>query len=494
MTIVSTPLGEIQGKAGDGFERYAGIRYAQAPAGQLRFKAPVPVEPWDGVYDGTRYGASSPQVIAAASALFGERPGPAMSEDCLFLNVYTPKADDGRRPVMVWIHGGAYVGGSGDIYHGASFCRRGDVVVVTLNYRLGLLGFLPIDALDHEYAGAGNNGIRDQIEALRWVQQNITAFGGDPDNVTIFGESAGAGSVMALLAAPEAEGLFHKAIAQSPPTGFGPAVEPERLCREVLNAAGVASLDELLSTPVERILAAQESVLGASGIKVDPEKVAVTGGDIGLHPVVDGVVIHDRVADVLRAKGEGNVPLLTGTNLDEGTLFSMLLPTSLSDDDLVERLESQVPDAKRIVREHRARVGPGRPLVPELMTEAVFRIPTLQAVDAQVESGAPAWVYLFTWPTPVMGGMFGATHALEIPFVWGFVDRPGWSAFVGPDAPVHVSDAMHEAWIRFAREGDPGAQWPRYDSERRPTMVFDTEIRVEDDPVSAIRKAWYSEA
>ena len=494
MTIVSTPLGEVQGKAGDGWERYAGIRYAQPPVGELRFKAPVPVEPWEGVYDGTRYGASSHQNVADASALFGDRPGPEMSEDCLFLNVYTPKADDGRRPVMVWIHGGAYVGGSGDIYHGSSFCRRGDVVIVTLNYRLGLLGFLPLDAMDAEYAGAGNNGIRDQIEALHWVQRNISAFGGDPDNVTIFGESAGAGSVMALLAAPEAEGLFHKAIAQSPPTGFGPSHEPERLCRQVIDAVGGGGVEDLISAPVEGILRAQEALFGAAGINVEPEKLSVNGGDIGLHPVVDGVVIHERVADVLGAKGASSVPLITGTNLDEGTLFSMLLPTGMSDDAIVDRLEAQVPDAKRIIKEHRANATPGRALPVDLMTEAIFRIPTLQAVDALVESGGKAWVYLFTWPTPVFGGGFGSTHALEIPFVWGFVERPGWNAFVGPNPPVALSDRMHETWIQFARTGDPGPDWPVYDSARRPTMVFDEQVRIEDDPVADIRKAWYSEA
>lgn len=495
MTTIKTPLGRVQGTERDGYERYAGIRFAKPPIGDRRFRAPEPVDAWEGVLDATHYGASAPQVVdGPASALFGDRPGPQVDEDCLFLNVFTPKADDRRRPVMVWIHGGAYVSGSGDIYHGSSFCRRGDVVVVTLNYRLGALGFLPVDALDASYAGASNNGIRDQIEALRWVQHNIAAFGGDPDNVTIFGESAGGGSVMALLAAPEANGLFHKAIAQSPPTGFGPANAAEKLTRSFMNQAGVKTVSELAAAPLEDILAAQEKAVGAAGIKVDADKVEFGGAERSFRPVVDGVVIKQTVADVLAAKGSAAVPLIVGTNRDEGTLFSMLLPLSLSADDLLERLEHQVPDAKRVVKAHQANAVEGRSLVVDMMTEGVFRIPTLRAVDALVEAGGKAWVYHFTWPTPVLGGAFGATHALEIPFVFGFAGHPGWAALLGSDPPVALGDAMHQAWIDFAHSSDPGLDWPTYDTERRPTMVFGETIGVENDPVGDIRAAWYADA
>lgn len=495
MTTIQTPLGRVQGTARTGYERYAGIRYAKPPIGARRFRAPEPVEPWEGVLDATHYGPSAPQVIdrAAGAVLFGDRPGPEVSEDCLYLNVFTPKADDGRRPVMVWIHGGAYVGGSGDVYHGSSFCRKGDVVVVTLNYRLGALGFLPLDALDPDFAGAGNNGIRDQIEALRWVKRNIASFGGDPDNVTIFGESAGAGSVMALLAAPEAKGLFHKAIAQSPPTGFGPPKGADELCRSFIDKVGGQSVRDLVDAPLEAIMAAQEAVVGAAGIKVDPDKVTLDGSERGFHPVVDGVVIHQRVADALADQGRSAVPLIVGTNRDEGTLFSMLLPLSLTAEDLLDRLEHQVPDAKSVVKAHESRATPGRSLVVDMMTEGVFRIPTLKAIDGLVEAGGKAWVYHFAWPTPVLGGGFGATHALEIPFVFGFAGHPGWAPLLGPTPPETLGDTMHQAWIAFARSGEPGLDWPTYDTGRRPTLVFDEKIRVENDPVGDVRAAWYAE-
>src|SRR3954462_8685218 len=226
MTIVNTPLGTVEGVAQEGCERYAGIRYAQAPIGDRRFQPPEPVEPWTGVYDARHFRASAPQPPPVAGFIL---TGAELttSEDCLFLNVYTPRADDGARPVMVWIHGGAYTIGSGDIYDGSSFARRGDVVVVTLNYRLGILGWVPLDHLDPKLTGSGNNGLRDQIEALRWVRDNIAAFGGDPGNVTIFGESAGGGSVATLLAAPDADGLYHRAIIESGAPNIQPAWRPK---------------------------------------------------------------------------------------------------------------------------------------------------------------------------------------------------------------------------------------------------------------------------
>src|SRR4051812_24518459 len=219
MVTTTTPLGALEGVDLEGCERYAGIRYARAPVGDLRFRAPQPVEPWEGVYDATRFGPSAPQPppLAGSIIAIGDLH---TDEDCLFVNVYTPATDTGRRPVMVWIHGGAYTMGSGDMYDGRSLVRRGDVVVVTLNYRLGVLGWLAVDHLDSSLAGSGNNGIRDQIEALRWVRDNISSFGGDPANVTVFGESAGGGSIGALLAAPDADGLFHKAIVESGPVAI----------------------------------------------------------------------------------------------------------------------------------------------------------------------------------------------------------------------------------------------------------------------------------
>jgi para-nitrobenzyl esterase len=491
----TTPLGEVEGVGHDGYERYAGIRYAQAPVGPLRFRAPVPVEPWDGVYDATRFGTSAPQPIAETGVL-GARPDRQLSEDCLFLNVYTPGTESSaRRPVMVWIHGGSWVTGSGDIYHGASFCRRGDVVVVTINYRLGVLGWLPLDVLDPSFAGAGNNGIRDQVVALEWVRDNIAAFGGDPDNVTVFGESAGGGCVCALLATPSAEGLFHRAIAQSPAPGFGEVRDGERFCKEVISAVSPgATVEELLAAPVEDVLRAQLDVTQqfAKAAVQDGEVELDTAG-IGPHPVVDGVVVTRTVADAVR---DSNVPLIIGTNLDEGTLFTALVPLWVDDEQLAARLPSFAADPQAVVRAHRAALPAGRAPIVDVFGEAVFRIPSLRIADAQVEGGgAPAWVYWFTFPTPIVGGMLGATHALEIAFVWNFTDA--WSAFVGEGAPKELAEAMHDAWIAFARTGDPNhagmPAWPVYDTSSRPTMEFGSSVRLVNDPQSDLRRAWYGD-
>ena len=219
MTTVETRLGPIRGRERNGVHQFLGIRYAEPPTGVRRFAPPVPVGGWDGVYDATHFGTSAPQVSRAASSPL---PGSEIrwDEDCLFLNVYSPAPDHAGRPVLFWIHGGSYTFGSGDAYNGGSFATRGDIVVVTVNYRLGVFGFMELGHLDPALAGSQNNGIRDQITALQWVHDHIEYFGGDPDQVTISGESAGAGSVAAILGAPAADHLYHRAIAQSPPVSF----------------------------------------------------------------------------------------------------------------------------------------------------------------------------------------------------------------------------------------------------------------------------------
>ena len=496
MTTVRTPLGEVQGSEREGVLRFAGIRYAKPPVGDLRFRPPVPVEPWSGVYDATSFGSSSLQADSAMAGAIGERIQEP-SEDCLFLNVFTPSADGARRPVMVWIHGGAYVMGSGNAYNGSSFCTRGDVVVVTINYRLGALGFLPLDHLDPSYAGSANNAILDQVAALRWVQQNIAAFGGDPDNVTIFGESAGGGSVFALLACPAADGLYHRAIAQSAPAGFGPPSEDAAsVANAMLDAIGApdGGVDALLKVDAAEILRAQTAAVGSGMRTIGDDAGSLGGSSLPFRPVVDGVVITRTARDALREKGERNVPLITGTNRDEATLFSYLLPPALTDDQLVAALASEAPDAAALVAAYRARVS-GRSVASELFTDAVFRVPTLQAAEAQTETPVPVWVYLFTWATPAFGGALGATHALEIPFVWNTVKRPGWENFVGKDAPVALAEAMHDAWIAFARTGNPNheslPEWPTYDARRRPTMEFGEVVRVVEDPGADLREPWY---
>ena len=497
MASVTTRLGEIKGIELEGCERYAGIRYAKAPVGDRRFRAPEPVEPWDGVYDATSFGPSAPQVAAMPGAV-GAAQGAVTDEDCLFLNVFTPQADDGARPVLVWIHGGAYTIGSGDIYDGSSFCRRGDVVVVTLNYRLGVLGWTPVDHLDPSLAGSGNNGVRDQIEALRWVRDNIASFGGDPGNVTVFGESAGGGSVAAVICSPEADGLYHKAIIESGAPGFGAPKDPQRYTDELVAALGHpgGGLDVLRAATPAELVAAQAKVGGLEQLGRDPGTPIDGTGD-GPHPTVDGVVVTRTFVDAIREKGDRNVPLIIGTNVDEGTLFGMLLPRDVPEESLVTSLGPSAGDPRAILDALKAKAT-GRPPLVDLMTDAVFRIPSLRGADAQAETGVPVWVYLFSWRTPVFGGMLGATHALEIPFVWDMVRDRAWSFLVGPEPPMVLAEAMQDAWISFARTGRPTAaaipEWPAYDTATRPTLELGDEIRVVADPGRELREAWYRTA
>jgi para-nitrobenzyl esterase len=415
-------------------------------------------------------------------------------EDCLFLNVYTPKADDGHRPVMVWIHGGAYTIGSGDMYDGAALARRGDVVVVTLNYRLGVFGFLALDHLDASLAGSGNNGIRDQIAALRWVRDNISSFGGDADNVTIFGESAGGGSVGALLGASEAEGLYHKAIIQSGPVAIAPPYKPELTTDALLVALGEpeGGIDAFRGADPTRLIQAQTDI-GAIDLLGRDRDHAIDGSGAGLRPSVDGVVVHNSPAQIVSARGDANVPLLIGTNEDEGTLFTMLLPTDLSDEEVMAALPETCTDPVALAEAYAARTNDRR-LLLDLMTDAIFLIPSLRLADAQAATAAPVWVYLFTWKTPVFGGLLGATHALEIPFVWDLIDTAEWQLFVGEEPPRALVTGMQDAWLAFARTGDPstpGHPWPRYSTARRSTMEFGDEIRVVEDPSKNMRDVWY---
>src|SRR5829696_1179625 len=493
MTTITTPLGEMNGVEGEGGAAFLGFRYAQAPVAELRFRPPRPVTPWSGVYDATAFGPSAPQPPPLPGTFFAEGEL-RTDEDCLFLNVYTPTPDAGGRPVMVWIHGGAYVMGSGDIYDGRSLVQRGDVVVVTLNYRLGVLGWLALDHLDPCLAGSGNNGIRDQIEALRWVRDTISAFGGDPGNVTIFGESAGGGSIAALLGAGGADGLFHKVIIQSGPVAIAPPHKPELMTEELLAALGEpgGGIDTLRNADVGRLVQAQVDIGDINRLGRDPDH-PIDGSGVGFRPSVDGHVVQRSPREAVAARGERNVPLLLGTNEDEGTLFSLLLPTDVTDEELVAALPDTVTDRAALAAGYEAR-RTGHRLIVDLLTDALFLVPTLRLADAQAEAGAPVWVYLFTWKTPVFGGLLGATHALELPFLWDEIDNPAWQTFVGGHAPRSLVTAMQEAWIAFARAGDPDtadAAWPRYDTTARPTLRLDAALSVVDDPSRTVRELWY---
>jgi para-nitrobenzyl esterase len=437
------------------------------------------------VRDATHFGPVAPQNPSMLETMMGAAE-PVMDEaDCLTLTVFTPALDGAKRPVLFWIHGGAFVIGTGSspIYDGRRFAQHGDVVVVSINYRLGAFGFLHLDDIfGEEFAGSGNAGILDQVCALEWVRDNIAEFGGDPDHVTVFGESAGGMSVGTLLGLPAAQGLFARAIVQSGGGSFCATTETaNEVARTVLAEAGIDSVAELETAPVDALLAAQTKALAARA-----------STDLAFLPVVDGSVLPARPVDAVR-DGLGAVPTLIGTTKDEMTLFTVLdLGLGELDGDAVSRaLAASFGDRGPEVLASYRELYPDlddRDLLTAIATDRVFRVPAIRLAEAGLDRRS-TYMYLFTWETPVFDGKLKSCHALELPFMWDAIDKPGLSMLTGDgDDRRALADAMHAAWIAFARTGDPG--WPAYDAERRATQRFDTTVETLDDPMGAQRELW----
>ncbi|MFG2839638.1 carboxylesterase/lipase family protein [Streptomyces zaomyceticus] len=493
---VLTRYGALRGVAKGGVAAFLGVPYAKAPVGPLRFRAPEPAGPWDGVREATAFGATAPK-RPYAPPLDALLPDPDVAgDDCLNLNVWAPwegtgaldggeaaagtgwgPAEDGR-PVMVWIHGGSLVHGSSavPVYDGTAFARDG-VVLVSVNYRLGIEGFgvFP-DA-------PGNIGLRDQIAALSWVRENIAAFGGDPERVTVFGESAGAISIAALLASPLAEGLFRRAVVQSGAPIAQPLATARRTTQAVAARLGVpATAEAFAGVDRARLLAAQTEVTG----KGSP----LTGGH-SFQIVVDGEVVPRDPAEALSDGASAGVDLLMGTTTEEYRLW--FVPSGVTDrvGPVVQRLllrKAKVPSrAARVYRAGRPGEKPGE-VLGALATDKLLRIPLNRLADARLRSGGPGETYLyeFGWRSPVLG--LGACHALELGFVFDTLDLPETRALTGPDAPRDLAAAMHAAWVSFASTGDPG--WRPWDPAR-PVMTFGPGLpSLVEAPREAERRAW----
>lgn len=488
--VVVTRYGNVQGKREGAVYSWKGIPYAKPPVGSLRFRAPQPPESWNGIRDAGQFARKAPQIPSELMVLLGEDPNSPYSEDCLYLNIWSPAADDKRRPVMVWIHGGSFLYGSGsaDWYDGAAFAEHGDIVLVTINYRLGAFGFLHLgDIGGEEYAASGNCGLLDQVAALQWVKDNIEFFGGDPERVTIFGESAGAMSVGTLLAMPAAQGLFQQAILQSGACSFvKQAQHATWAANKILNVLGVSpdTLSSLEQIPVEQILDAANTVLPMT-----------------LTPVVDGRYLPQHPLQALQSGMAKDVSVLIGTNRDEYRLFTYFDPNWKQMGD-----ESMIAACEQIVREEWPAVSayyvnqqsPDRSLYERLMDALSFKIfglPALQLAERQVKQGGAVWMYRFDWQSPGYGGGLGAFHALEIPFVFNNLDSPSAAAFIGtsPETTT-IADQVHRRWIAFARNGDPNIpdepHWPPYNLTERAALVFNNESRVEHDPRTEERLVW----
>lgn len=494
---VTTGLGHLEGLERDGVRIFRGVPFAKPPVGERRFRAPEKPEPWTGVRDATSYGAAAHQPPLMLAALPGFDIGP-QREDCLFLNVYTPNgaSPSNRKPVMVWIHGGAFVIGAGSqsIYEATRLARRGDVVVVTINYRLGVFGFLDLGQPERAVTNAG---LLDQIAALEWVRDHIEAFGGDPGDVTIFGESAGGMSVGTLLGCPAARGLFHKAIPQS---GSCQAIHDHEsaatVTTAILSGLGMATpnVKELREVPAERLMQVQQAV---------SMQLMLTGGSslLPFQPVVDGALLPRHPMDEIRDGIATDVRVMVGTTRDEWKLFGFLDPQvrQLDEEKIALRIQKSLPhaDGAKIVAGYRAQ----RPesdwasIWLAIETDRIFRIPSIRMAEAQLTHQPDVYSYLFTWESPGFGGLLGACHAIEIPFVFSCLDLPGGENFVGkgPDADRLAGQTM-DAWLAFAKHGDPShpgiGTWSRYDTRRRATMQLGPQTGLVDDPAAAERALW----
>ena len=504
--VVSTSYGQLEGGREGPIAVFRGIPFATPPVGPLRFHAPQPPAPWDGVRNASAYGPSAMQPITPSATGIGITtiPGP-VGEDCLYLNVWTPSTS-GKRPVMVWIHGGAFVAGSGSqaLYEGAKLAERGDLVVVTVNYRMGVFGYFAGQSIFGEAIPAsGNEGTLDQVAALRWVRSEIAAFGGDPENVTVFGESAGSISVAALLGTPAAQGLYAKAILQSGAANFvDPHERAERVARTFTEAAGVAESDpaRLYALSAEELLEVQVALTAPPAVTGVPP---AWGEGVVWGPTVDGEVIPRPPLDAVVAGGQAGIPLIIGTTEDEMKLFTAASPAywTMTAETLPAWVASVAPDRvesliatyteARAARD--ASVAPNE-LYAAIATDGAFRAGAMQLAAAQ-SAHAPVYAYLFTWKSPLLNGALGAPHAIDLPFTFGNTDIQGMELFVGKGEGVAIlSGQVMDAWAAFAHTGDPRHEgfpdWPLYASPQRATMVLGAACAVVDDPLGAELAAW----
>jgi para-nitrobenzyl esterase len=491
--LVQTAFGEVQGLRMDEIDVFRGIRYA-ANTRATRFQPPQPPTPWADIADASEFGDSCPQAVRAGSTglfeSFRADPEPGMSEDCLFLNVWTPSAthmpEGSNRPVLVWFHGGGFSTGSGSsrAYDGTRLAQRGDVVVVTVNHRLNVFGYMALADFGEQFAASSVAGVLDMVLALEWIQANIAEFGGNPDNVMIFGESGGGAKVSTLLATAKAEGLFHKAVMQSGVlTKFPPADTAKEAASEVVTRLGLdaESIQEILTLPTDAILEASQGTLA------------------GRAPTIDGEVLtrHPFFPDA--APSGRRVPLMLGTNRTENSLW--IVP---SRPDLLELTWETLPEAiSAALPSHNAEtvIKGYRDIAPDLSATDLYLEATTDArwLEGHVlkseirvaSNAAPTYVYLFDWDTPVDGGIWRSPHAVEIAFVFDNVALAPSMVGQGETQQL-VADVMSETWLAFARTGDPNnalvPYWPAYDLSTRPVMVLNASPQLVPDARGAQRR------
>ena len=493
--VVRTTAGRIRGIRRGNVSAFFGIPYGASTAGARRFMPPAKPESWTGIRDAVKFGPRSPQgpsTLIPEVAAVDRRE--SADENCLCLNVWTPGPDAGRRPVMVWLHGGGYSQGSGSfiIYEGANLACRHDVVVVTINHRLNVFGYLYLAELGGEkYQQSSNVGMLDIVASLEWVRDNIAEFGGDPNNVTIFGQSGGGGKVSTLMAMPSAKGLFHRAIVQSASAIRGiPKDQATSSAGKYLSLLGLKSdqLDELQQLPAEKLVAA----MGGGG--------AVGGAGLSLAPVVDDHSLPRNPFDPDAPGISATVPLLIGSVETEVAFMRGTPLDPMNDDALHAHVKQALRDADdaaadRLINLYRQ----GRPGISNtdlyliLASDATFRAGVLTEAERKADQAmASAYMYYFTWKSPVRDGSLRTFHTLEIPFVFDNVDLA--TAMTGSHQDRYaLEDKVSGAWAAFARTGNPShdgiPKWPAFDTKQRATMILDNECKVVNDPGGDERRA-----
>ncbi|MGO9559460.1 MAG: carboxylesterase/lipase family protein [Acidimicrobiales bacterium] len=501
LVTVETAYGTVAGtREADDLVVFRGIPYAAPPVGDLRFRPPTRPEPWSGAREATEF---APMGLQPPPDAMGSIPGDPdeQSEDCLYLNVYTPACDDGSRPVMVWIHGGGFVSGSSSsaLYAGDRLARLG-VVLVTVNYRLGALGWLGHPALAdaaNPQVGFANWGLQDQIAALEWVSEHAAAFGGDPRRVTVFGESAGGISVAALLATSAPQRLFHRAIIQSGAAialGQGSATQVAAdLAAELGLGPEQLSRQTLVALPADELLRAQ--------IALGPKYEAL---GLAFQPVIDGGVLSRHPAAAIAGGSATGIELLVGTNRDEWRFWELNDPSLRELDEarlhrLVRRhadeagLSGLLDPAEMVETYRKARESRGDSVSPTdlhcaMASDWTFRVPSMRLATGHDGGLGRVFTYLFDWESPFGGGVLGSCHALELPFVFGSCSHPAISLFSGGgEAAERLSETMRRAWVSFAASGSPAGDgvgpWPEYDSARRATKRLGPIVEVIEAPM-----------
>lgn len=505
--IVETSTGKVRGFTRNGINTFLGIPYAATTGGTARYMPPAKATPWTGLRSSMQYGFVSPQGPRAG---WGDdegawvfdwddgRPG----EDCLRVNIWSAGLNDNKkRPVMVWLHGGGFSAGSGQelkSYYGENLSRRGDVVVVSLNHRLGVLGYLDLSGVGGDkYARSGNVGMLDIVAALEWVRDNIANFGGDPGNVLIFGQSGGGGKVNSLMAMPAAHGLFHKAVVQSGSLlRVSTREDSQKLGAAVVQQLGLSSaqIDEIQALPPERLIGAGSAAIASLA------SAAQSGGafrlpSIGWQPTLDGTDIPQQPFDPVAPQISAQVPLLVGTVLNEfsNALFDKRLST-LTDEELKRRVSAIYKDRSdsiiAVFRSAHPNAKPGE-ISSRISAAPVRQGAITQAERKAAQGAAPVFNYWFAWQTPVLDGRPGAFHCSELSFVFDNTDRCAPMTGGGP-GPRALAAKVSDAWINFARHGDPNhsglPHWPAFTAEKCPTMIFDTECTMKENPDGAERK------